>query len=307
MNQTIIRSDNMTRPNLWIKVFAPGIGDLVVILPILKNLKQNYVNEVNVLVFNKAQQDLLSRTPYVDKAVIFGEDPRSHVPKGEFYLDIAETEMESKYWWGSEEFIRDLGEMHIYDVMKECIKIGGDYEKIEPLQFNKLERHTDKPIILLGIGGRRGNKLWFTDYWLELYTSLTESGYAVGMIGDRNHNGSSQITELEQKGIPFFETKDLGQCIDIISNAQGMVTIDSGLMHISAMQGIPTVALFGPMPSWLWGPKGDHVVNIDGGCGINCSKMPLDWECVGRPCMYGIGPLRVQDELEILLEDLSNE
>lgn len=297
----------MVRPNLWIKVFAPGIGDLVVILPILKNLKQNYMNKVNVLVFNEAQMDLLSRFPYVDKAVIFGDNPRSYVQKGEFYLDIAETEMESKYWWGSEEFIRDLGHMHIYDVMKECIQIGGDFEKIEPLQFNPLESHTDKKKILLGVGGRRGNKLWFNDYWLELYRNLIDAGYDVGMVGARNHKGSEQITELEQAGIPFYETTDMGRCIDLISHADGMVTIDSGLMHIAAMQGIPTVALFGPMPSWLWGPKSDRVVNLDGGCGINCSKMPLDWECLGRPCMRSMGPLTVLDELEFLLAEVADD
>jgi ADP-heptose:LPS heptosyltransferase len=303
----------MTRPNLYLKVFAPGIGDLVVILPILKNLKENYMNEVNVLVFNEAQASLLTRFPYVDRIIKIeeGKDYREIIksyPPGNFYIDIAETEMESKYWWGSEEFIRDLGQMHIYDVMKKCIQIGGDYEKIEPLQFNKLEpANPFKKTILLGIGGRRGNKLWFNDYWLSLYHSLINSGYAVGMVGDRNHNGSDQLSQLEKEGIPFFETKNLGNCIDLISNSAGMITIDSGLMHISAMQGIPTVALFGPMPSWLWGPKAKHVINLDGGCGINCSKMPLDWECVGRPCMRSIGPLKVQDELEFLLERLDNE
>lgn len=297
----------MTRPNLYLKVFAPGIGDLVVILPILKNLKENYMNEVNVLVFNEAQASLLTRFPYVDKIIGIeeGKDYREIIklyPPGNFYIDIAETEMESKYWWGSEEFIRDLGQMHIYDVMKECIQIGGDYEKIEPLQYNKLEKHTDKPLILLGIGGRRGNKLWFNDYWLSLYHLLTKSGYCVGMVGAREHNGSSQITELEQVGIPFFETKTLADTIDLISNANGMITIDSGLMHISAMQGIPTVSLFGPMPSWLWGPKANHVVNLDGGCRINCSKMPLDWECVGRPCMRSLEPDMVFDMFQLLLE-----
>lgn len=292
----------MTRPNLWLKVFAPGIGDLVVILPILKNLKENYMNKVNVFVFNKAQESLLTRTPYVDEAyIIGGGNPRDFVPKGEFYLDIAETEMESKYWWGSEEFIRDLGKMHIYDVMKECVQIGGDYDNIEPLNFHRIDTIAKKETILLGIGGRRGNKLWFNDYWFELYKNLKASGYEVWMVGDKSHNGSDQLSQLEQMGIPFYETENLAECIDVISSATGMVTIDSGLMHISAMQNIPTVALFGPMPSWLWGPKAEHVKNLNGKCGLNCSKMPLDWECVGRPCMRSMGPLQVLDELEFLL------
>ena len=292
------------RPNLWIKVFAPGIGDLVVILPILKNLKLNYMNKINVLVFNQAQKDLLTRTPYVDAAIIFEGNPRSYVPKGEFYLDIAETEMESKYWWGSEEFINDLGKMHIYDVMKECVQIGGDYENIEPLQWNKVEPLSNKPLILLGIGGRRGNKLWFNDYWLELYAKLQLLDFEIRSIGDKNHNGSDQISQLEQLGLPHYDTESLASCIDVISSATAVITIDSGLMHIAAMQGIPTVALFGPMPAWLWGPKGKHVINLDGGCGINCSKMPLDWECVDRPCMRSLTPMKVQDALEILLAEV---
>lgn len=291
----------MNRPNLWIKVFAPGIGDLVVILPILKNLKLNYMNQVNVLVFNKAQQDLLSRTPYVDKAVIFGDDPISHVPDGDFYIDIAETEMESKYWWGSEEFINDLGQMHIYDVMKECIQIGGDFDNIEPLQYNPVPWMGDKTV-LLGIGGRRGNKLWFNDYWLQTYECLASIGYSVAMVGAKDHNGSGQLAELQAKGIPFYETDSLAETIDIISNSAGMITIDSGLMHIASMQGIPTVSLFGPMPAWLWGPKADHVINMDGGCGINCTKMPLDWQCKGRPCMRSLTPEMVLRNFKTLKE-----
>lgn len=293
----------MNRPNLWLKVFAPGIGDLVVILPILKNLKENYMDKIVVLVFNQAQADLCYRAPYIDQTFIIkdGVEAKQLVPEGQFYLDIAETDMESKYWWGSEEFIKDLGHMHIYDVMKECIRIGGDYEKIEPLRCNFLQSSSKREAqVLLGIGGRRGNKLWFNESWLELYQLLTESGYSVGMVGDRNHNGSDQLSELERAGVPFFETNNLGDCIDLISNSAGMITIDSGLMHISAMQGIPTVAMFGPMPSWLWGPKAKHVQNLDGGCGINCSKMPLDWECVGRPCMSSFRPKDVFNHFKAL-------
>jgi ADP-heptose:LPS heptosyltransferase len=297
----------MARPNLWIKVFAPGIGDLVVILPILKNLKENYVDQLNMVVFNKAQYDLLRRFQYTDITLVMNDmkdvEPRDCIPHGDFYIDIAETQMEKDYWWGSEKFVKDLGHMHIYEVMEKCIQIGGDYERIESLRYNPLEKD-GKRTLLLGIGGRRGNKLWFNDSWLRVYELLTERGYYVGMVGAREHNGSDQLSQLEKLGIPFFETKNLGHCIDVISNSAGMITIDSGLMHISAMQGIPTVAMFGPMPSWLWGPKAGHVVNLDGGCGINCTETPLDWECVGRPCMASFKPEDVVNRFLALRESI---
>lgn len=292
------------KPVVWIRLFAPGIGDLAVLLPVLRNVKETYAERLNLIVHNEGQRSLLSRFPWVDRAVIV-DNPRDVVPTGHFYIDMAETPMEKDYWWGTEEYIKDFGQMHIYDVMEKCIGVSGKYDELVPLEWQTDREAELNNTVLLGIGGRRGNKLWFNDSWFKLYSLLTEASFSVAMVGSKSHDGSGQIEELEQLGIPFIETASLADTIDVISNAKGMVSIDSGLMHLSATQGKPTVGLFGPMPSWLWGPKGDHVLNLDGGCGINCTKMPLDWECVGRPCMASFRPESVFQEWQLLLGALS--
>jgi ADP-heptose:LPS heptosyltransferase len=43
-----------------------------------------------------------------------------------------------------------------------------------------------------------------------------------------------------------------------------MICNDTGVMHLAAAVGVPTVALFGPTDPQEWTPKGDHVRSVAG-------------------------------------------
>ena len=47
---------------------------------------------------------------------------------------------------------------------------------------------------------------------------------------------------------------DLRNAILALAAADAAVTNDSGLMHVSAAIGTPTVAIFGPTSPWHWKP-----------------------------------------------------
>ncbi len=54
-----------------------------------------------------------------------------------------------------------------------------------------------------------------------------------------------------------FET--LKQLAGWLASASVYLGNDSGITHLAAALGVPTVALFGPTSPALWGPRGDHV------------------------------------------------
>ena len=68
-------------------------------------------------------------------------------------------------------------------------------------------------------------------------------------------------TLLKLKDVPIFdlvEKTDLVEIFLIMKKSKLFIGNDSGLMHLSALAGIPTVGLFGPSDSkryYPWGKK----------------------------------------------------
>lgn len=69
-----------------------------------------------------------------------------------------------------------------------------------------------------------------------------------------------------------------------LASAALFVGHDSGLTHLAALLGLPTIALFGPTESRRWAPRGPHVTVLTGeACACR------DWEsvraCDSKPCL----------------------
>lgn len=291
------------KPTLWVKIFAPGLGDLVVLGPVLFNIvDRNITDKINLIVYNQGQKDLAERMWWVDNCFLEKDTPT--IPNRDFFVDMSEHPLE-KVWWGSQEYIDQFGETHVIQMMdKICGGMGIPKElpklKVETPHINdylKLGK-----TVLLAVGGRRRTKLLPNNIWLDIYKGLREFNWEVALIGSKGHEGSEQIYELEQAGIPYHSTKNVGEVIDVIQASCGVISIDSGLYHLSSYQNKPTVGLFGPMQTWLWGGIGKHTVNLQNDCPINCTSTPLDWKCVGHPCMNNFDGRLIADRfLEVFM------
>lgn len=271
-----------------IRLFAPGLGDLAISLPPMFNLKERgIVTEIHLFVFNKGQQELAHSFPFIDSATIVGfdDDCRKQAFPG-FYVDMAEHPLE-KIWWGSPEYIENHGMTPVRDIVEQILGGQGHPESnpkpIHLPSYSFFDKSSNK--VLLAPGGRRKTKLIPDKLWLTLAERITLLGYDVYLIGDKHHKGSEQLSTLEAKGLKYLNTSGVGEIIQHIRMAKAVVSIDNGLYHIASLLEKPTLGIFGPMPSWLWGGVGSKTVNIDTGCGVNCTSIPLDWECLGHKCM----------------------
>jgi heptosyltransferase-2 len=63
-----------------------------------------------------------------------------------------------------------------------------------------------------------------------------------------------QIAETGGALVRDLTSNDLRNAILALAAANAAVTNDSGLMHVSAAIGTPTVAIFGPTSPWHWQP-----------------------------------------------------
>lgn len=105
---------------------------------------------------------------------------------------------------------------------------------------------------------------------------------------------------MSHKSLNLCGQTSLGEAMGLISLCKFFVTNDSGLMHIAAGLGVPTVAIFGPTDAVATGPLGPRtrIVRHDD---VECSPC-LKPECpLDHRCMLDINPDEVWYEMEKLI------
>jgi heptosyltransferase III len=68
---------------------------------------------------------------------------------------------------------------------------------------------------------------------------------------------------------------DLAQLASWIAGARLYIGNDSGIAHLAAAAGVPTLVLFGPSPAHIWAPRGRNVtiVSADSMAGISVEQV----------------------------------
>ena len=117
-----------------------------------------------------------------------------------------------------------------------------------------LERDA-RPIVTLSPGAVGEGKAWPPGYYAELARALTRDGASVWVLGGPNEKQiAQQIVAAGGARVRDLTGDDLRDAILAMAAAAVAVTNDSGLMHVSAAIGTPTVAIFGPTSPWHWKP-----------------------------------------------------
>jgi len=102
--------------------------------------------------------------------------------------------------------------------------------------------------LALGPGARWAPKCWSPENYITLADRLTESFDAVILLGSKNDMAASQRIS-DKLALPLCNLAgrtDLLQTAAILEQAQLFIGSDSGLGHLAAASGIPTVTIFGP-------------------------------------------------------------
>ena len=113
----------------------------------------------------------------------------------------------------------------------------------------------DPPIVTLSPGAVGAGKAWPAKHYAELARALIKDGSSVWILGGPNETSiAKQIAEAAGNRVRDLTGNDLRDAILALAAADVSVTNDSGLMHVSAAVGTPTVAIFGPTSPWHWKP-----------------------------------------------------
>jgi heptosyltransferase-2 len=112
-----------------------------------------------------------------------------------------------------------------------------------------------RPIVTLSPGAVGAGKAWPPDHYAELARALTAEGISIWVLGGPDETPiAQQIAAAGGPRVRDLTGNDLRNAILALAAADVAVTNDSGLMHVAAAAGIPTVAIFGPTSPWHWKP-----------------------------------------------------
>jgi len=107
----------------------------------------------------------------------------------------------------------------------------------------------ETPLILIhpGSGGRE--KIWPAARFQDLASRLKSQGFQVGWcLGPTEDIPAGSPFEPSYSGLPLLELCRL------LGGARLFIGNDSGVTHLAAALGVPTLALFGPSDRSIWAP-----------------------------------------------------
>ncbi len=154
-----------------------------------------------------------------------------------------------------------------------------------------------------GSGGRK--KVWPGERFLDLARVLQGHAHCrvLVVMGPAEPPHVRKIFEEMEggsRGAIFAEGLSLLQLGAVMDGCRLFVGNDSGITHLAAALGLPTVAIFGPTDPALWSPRGEKVFVVRSQ--IPCSPCPQErfLLCQHGECLKGIQTRDVLDGINQL-------
>ncbi|NIM19428.1 MAG: hypothetical protein GTO51_03500 [Candidatus Latescibacteria bacterium] len=154
-------------------------------------------------------------------------------------------------------------------------------------------------VIGLNPGNPYPAKAWPDEHFIELANRLAHQGNHVVFIwGPGEKERVLSIARRCDPGALMGPSLPLPALPGFLKHLGCLVTIDSGLKHLAACTRVPTVTIFGPTSPLEWHMGGEFDTYVYRG--LSCSPCRLLRCPFGSPCMGGITPEAVMEQIEAI-------
>lgn len=106
----------------------------------------------------------------------------------------------------------------------------------------------------------------------------------VMVLGPADEQAEAAIREQGLPELPILRPRSITMLAAILAQVQGYIGHDSGVTHLAALLGVPTVAMFGPTDEQRWAPRGAHVTVVRGGR-CTCAGWDAVRACTEKSCL----------------------
>ena len=181
-----------------------------------------------------------------------------------------------------------------YSYDKDHIDYGVDLSLVlKTAGAENLESQSSKSTrtIIFLHGTTWSTKHWPMEYWRALARHAVDCGYKVLLPwGDEAERSRAEKIVADHTDIIVLPRLSLSELALKIVSAAGVISVDTGLGHLAAALGKPTVSLYGPTDAALSGTVGSNQVHLS-------SSFPCA-PCKKKKCSYQGEPrsLSVKDE-----------
>ncbi len=150
-----------------------------------------------------------------------------------------------------------------------------------------------RPVVAFAPGAVGSSKRWPSTAYAELARRLLGDGCAVWVLGGPNEKplaaeivGDSDARDLTGD--------DLREAIFALAAASAAVSNDSGLLHVAAALGTPSIGIFGPTSPWHWAPLNPLAAVMQANIELTCRPCHKPVCRVGHHrCMRDLAPEQV--------------
>jgi heptosyltransferase-2 len=129
----------------------------------------------------------------------------------------------------------------------------------------------DSNAIALAPGAVGPSKRWPAEYFAELARQLLAQGHSLWVLGGpAEKNIAEKIAQPDPVRIRDLTGPDLRNAILALAAARLAVSNDSGLLHVAAALGTPSIGIFGPTSPWHWAPLNPIAAVIETTSELTC-------------------------------------
>jgi heptosyltransferase-2 len=267
-----------------ILVLHPGaLGDIILALPALDALRENAPGAEVTVAGNRDCLDAVA-FGHADRMLSLGTLPLHHL-----YAPGPLPPQDLEFWrsfdriisWtgaGDRQFEHNLREIHpdvriasarpapeetrhVSQIFVDSLDLPGRIEAGLARVAPPAVAPREKAAIALHPGAGSREKRWPAERFRALARRLADRGEQVVLLEGPAENGLGRTVAegLSEENVQVVSGVPLAELVTRLACCRGFVGNDSGVSHLAAALGVPTVALFGPTRPEHWAPRGERV------------------------------------------------
>jgi len=263
-----------------------GLGDLICATPTIKKISEAYQKKITII---SNLPELFKMNPFVEKSYKASSIDKEYFNKNyimhnSFYLvgEKNERGIEMKHNMID---IRQFHAIHLGFMLNkdemDCFYIPTEEDACIQGLSDKSTSGSKRYVVIHPVNSWP-NRTWSQDNWLKLVDELNKLGYNVVAVGkDSSEKGffsvQKPVHQMDGDVINLMNKTSISQTWHIINNAEAVITMDSGILHLSGTTKTHIFELGSAInpefrTPYRHGQQGWKHTYIKGGCQLHCSS-----------------------------------
>jgi len=314
------RSDQKHSVNKILFIRPGGIGDAVLLIPVLELLKKQYPEAVIDVLAEKRNATVFEMCPVVSHVFLYDQIELLKVLRCNYDI-VIDTEQwhrltavvtrlvksGTKVGYATNE--RKKLYTHAVDYRHDRYELDSFFDLLQPLGIDRpdvlsvpfltisateqesahqlLGSFSERPYIVLFPGASIPERRWGAEKFHQLAVKLSKDGYPVIVVGGPEDRDAGDKIISGVDGLNLAGQTSLIGSSAVVEKATLLVSGDSGILHIGVGLGRSTVSLFGSGIAAKWAPQGENHVVLNKGLPCSpCTRFgytppcPIDVKCL---------------------------